>query len=155
MRPSHRPTPVAQTLAALPLPAGVRDRTAPSRLRAGWADLVGEALARHTWPGALRGDVLVVGCDGVAWRKAVEALGDVLVARIGEREPSLRVRRVRAETRLVGAAPAPRPPPPPTPAPEQARRLATWLASVQDVPRRERLLRILLRARAAAPDDGG
>ena len=71
---------------------------APSELAAltaAWADLVGAALAAHSTPQTLRGGVLVVLADGVAWAGQLRYLDQVLVDRVAVELPAVTVREVR------------------------------------------------------------
>ena len=52
---------------------------------AGWSDLVGEPLATHVRPTALRDGILRLTADESAWAAQVRYLGTDLVDRINER----------------------------------------------------------------------
>jgi predicted nucleic acid-binding Zn ribbon protein len=47
-----------------------------------WRELVGATIALHSAPRRLEAGVLVVGCDGAEWRRALEAQRASLLARL-------------------------------------------------------------------------
>lgn len=150
MRTKAQPITLRQSLCQLDLPARARVRTACSVLKGRWAEAAGEALARHTEPVEVEGGVLVVACDPPAWRAPVENLADVLVQRVGQIDPRLRVRaiRVRLVPRRREAVPPSSPRERPL-APEVEALHQAWVSDVADGPRRELLLRLLRAARSA------
>jgi predicted nucleic acid-binding Zn ribbon protein len=75
-------------------------------LVASWDQLVGAALAAHSRPQTVRGGVLVVLADAVAWAGQLRYLDQVLVERIAEELPTVTVREVRVSVaREPGARP--------------------------------------------------
>lgn len=75
----------------------LRDQKGPvGRVRAVWAQLVGEATARRTRVAAVEGGVLVVEVSSAALKHHLKTFGsDDLLERLHERLPDLRIRTVR------------------------------------------------------------
>jgi predicted nucleic acid-binding Zn ribbon protein len=62
-----------------------RYRTGLSLVLGAWADVVGESVAAHAKPVAVRNGALVVEVDDPAWATQLRWLGDDLLARLAER----------------------------------------------------------------------
>jgi predicted nucleic acid-binding Zn ribbon protein len=68
-------------LEALSRRLGMEGAVGVGRLFAGWADIVGEAMAEHVQPVKMDRSSLVVTVDHPAWATQVKRLGDTLLDR--------------------------------------------------------------------------
>jgi predicted nucleic acid-binding Zn ribbon protein len=85
---------VGDALRAVRRQLGTPAPTVFERVRAGWPELVGDALAAHSTPLHLRDGVLRVGVDDPAWAGQFRYLADTLVAALAERVPEAAIREV-------------------------------------------------------------
>jgi predicted nucleic acid-binding Zn ribbon protein len=84
--PPHRrdsePRPLDSSLDALSKRLGLEGAQGLGRLFAGWADIVGPAMAEHVRPVRIDASSLVVAVDHPAWATQVRRLGDTLLDRV-------------------------------------------------------------------------
>ena len=91
------------------------ERLRLTRLQIVWTDMVGERLRRVAWPGALRGDQLIVLVVDTQWQHELVYMKDTLLRRIPQMCPACPVKDIRFR---VGEIPDILPPPPPPPPPD-------------------------------------
>ncbi len=80
----HDPRPVAESLDRVSRSLGGPPATVLARLFSSWTELVGEAVAAHARPRALRRGVLVLAVDEPAWATQLRWLEARLLERVGE-----------------------------------------------------------------------
>ena len=86
--PFHRrdsePRPLDGSLEELSRRLGLEGAAGLARLFAGWAEIVGAAMAEHVRPLRMDATALVVSVDHPAWATQVRRLGDTLLDRASE-----------------------------------------------------------------------
>jgi predicted nucleic acid-binding Zn ribbon protein len=78
------PVPVGDALAQIGEELGLADPKAVSAITAGWAEVVGGAIADHARIRSLRGTVLTVGVESGPWATELRYLEREVLARIDE-----------------------------------------------------------------------
>jgi hypothetical protein len=81
-RPRTKPQPAANALARALAEAGLEGPALHVELARRWSEVVGEAMARHTWPEACREGSLVIGTAHPAWRHEVHYRQEEILARL-------------------------------------------------------------------------
>ncbi len=87
--------PIGDALGAVRRDLGLGRPGTIDALIAAWPSLVGDALAAHSRPRALRDGVLAIVVDGPAWAGQLKYLDSVLVERIAAEVPIAEVHEVR------------------------------------------------------------
>lgn len=101
MRGVPPPTDLDSAVAQLLRREGWGHRLAAAGVHRAWPEVVGEALAAHCRPVAIRGDVLVVEASSSAWATELRYMSRDLVRGV---ERVLDVRVTSVEVRVAGAA---------------------------------------------------
>jgi predicted nucleic acid-binding Zn ribbon protein len=91
---ADEPRPVGEALRAVRRQLGTPAPSVLDRVRTVWPDVVGEVLARHSFPLHLRAGVLRVRVDDQAWAGQFRYLTDTLVTALGVSVPDAAIREI-------------------------------------------------------------
>jgi predicted nucleic acid-binding Zn ribbon protein len=78
------PVSVGDAAALVGAELGLADPAVFTRVVEAWAELVGEALAAHSWIRAVRGPVVEIAVDSPAWATELRYLEGDLLARVSQ-----------------------------------------------------------------------
>lgn len=92
---TDEPRPVGDALRSVRRELGLGEPSHFDALVEAWPNLVGDTLAAHARPRALRDGVLGIVVDGPEWASQLRYLDRVLVERIAAELPAVEVREVR------------------------------------------------------------
>jgi predicted nucleic acid-binding Zn ribbon protein len=93
---SADPTPIQDVIPGLMKRLGLADLHWLTALRSEWHSLVGGDLARHTRPGRIEGQTLVVFVDSSVWLNEIARYGQsVMLRKVRDRFAGARIGRLR------------------------------------------------------------
>ena len=95
MPPDKKPERTGDILHRVLKNMGLEGRMDEVRLRAEWADVVGETVASRCRPGEVRGGILFILVENNVWMQEIRFHQETIMKRIRNRFPGLKVREVR------------------------------------------------------------
>lgn len=154
----RRPVRIAEALSGALQRLGLESRIRQSEIWTVWPAVVGPQIARHAQPHAIAHGRLIVHVTDPVWLHHLSMMRPRVIAALNAKLRSSTVRELHLRVGEVEPPPAPSPAPPrptPEPAPDPAdvARIEALLRPLGDVPFRETLRRLLLRACRPASRD--